>query len=146
MRVSEIMTADPVCCSPETPLQDVAKLMTENDCGCIPVVDEENKPVGAITDRDICCRSVAQGRNPLELTAADCMTAGCVTVTPDTSVEDCCELLEGKQIRRAVVIDDAGRCCGMVAQSDIAQHHRDLAGAVVQAVSQPTSAPSNVTA
>ena len=71
MNVGEIMTKDPACCTPDTRLQEVAKMMVDNDCGCIPVVDDEGSkmPVGMITDRDITCRVVANGQNPLDLTA-----------------------------------------------------------------------------
>ena len=146
MNVREVMTSDPACCSPGTPLPQVARLMVENDCVCIPVVDDHEQPIGVITDRDICCRAVAEAKDPRELTARDCMSDSCVTVTPETSVEDCCALLEDNQIRRAVVVDEQGRCCGIVAQSDIALHERALAGEVVQAVSQPSDAASTVAA
>ena len=76
--------------------------------------------IGVITDRDIACRAVAEGKNPLDLTAKDMMTSKVHTVTPKTSVEDCCNLMEEKQIRRVAVIDENGGCCGMVAQADIA--------------------------
>ena len=67
MQTKEIMTSDPACCGPETPLPEVARLMVERDCGEIPVLDENRRPVGVITDRDITCRTVAEGKNPLEL-------------------------------------------------------------------------------
>ena len=146
MKVQEIMTRDPACCAPETPLEEVARLMVEHDCGCIPVLDEEKKPIGVITDRDICCRAVAQGKNPLELKASDCMTDQCIVVTPDTSVDDCCATLEKNQIRRAVVVDDAGRCCGIVAQADLAERTDDLVKEVVRSVSRPTDAASGLEA
>ena len=55
MVVQDIMTEDPACCTPDTSLQEVAKMMVDCDCGCIPVVDDEDAkmPVGMITDRDI---------------------------------------------------------------------------------------------
>ena len=89
----------------------------------LPVVEDNahNKLIGVITDRDIACRAVAEGKNPLDLTAKDIMTSKVYTVTPKTSVEDCCNLMEEKQIRRVAVIDDNGCCCGMVAQADIAR-------------------------
>src|ERR1700704_2963848 len=90
MQVKEIMTADPSCCISETALQEVAQMMIDHDCGEIPVV-ESNKsklPIGVITDRDIVCRTVARGLNPLDLTAADCMSKTCVTVTPDMALEE----------------------------------------------------------
>ena len=124
MLVQEIMTKNPACCTSETNLQEVAKMMVENDCGCIPVVDSESskKPVGMITDRDITIRTVAEGKNPLDLTAADAMSNDAITVTPETSVEECCNLMENNQIRRIAVVDGNGGCCGMVAQADVAQY------------------------
>ena len=136
MNVSEVMTKDPACCSPDTGLQEVAQMMVDNDCGCIPIV-EGNEPVGTITDRDICCRAVAEGKNPLDLTASDIMTSNVVSVTPDTSLDECCKVMEDHQIRRVLVVDEAGACCGIVAQADIAATapSRDVAE-VVQEVSK----------
>lgn len=142
MNVSEIMTKDPACCTPDTPLQEVAQMMVEHDCGCIPVVDGENTkmPVGMITDRDITCRVVATGQNPLDLTAGDAMTSTVVSVTPDTSLEECCNLMEESQIRRIAVVDENGACCGIVAQADVATNApaRETAE-VVQEVSKGTT-------
>ncbi len=137
------MTKDPACCTPETGLQEVAKMMVDSDCGCIPVVDSQDSkmPVGMITDRDIACRVVAKGQNPLDLTAQDAMTTTVVSVTPETSVEDCCNLMEESQIRRVAVVDEKGSCCGIVAQADIAINASDKKTAeVVQEVSKTTSA------
>ena len=122
MNVKDVMTADPACCTADTPLREVATMMKECDCGAIPVVDskESKKPVGMITDRDITIRTVAEGRNPLEMTASDAMTVNVMTVTPETSIEECCNLMEQHQIRRVAVVDADGACCGMIAQADIA--------------------------
>lgn len=138
MQVKEVMTANPACCTPDSPLPQVARLMVEHDCGLIPVV-ENNIPVGVITDRDVVCQTIAKDRNPLELTAADCMTQPVVTVTPDTTVEDCCRTLEERKIRRVPVVDANGACCGIVALADIARETRNhVAGEVVKEVSEPT--------
>jgi CBS domain-containing protein len=120
--VADVMTEEPSCCTPETGLQAVAQMMVENDCGCIPVVDGENSkmPVGMITDRDITCRVVAQGKNPLDLTANEAMTTTVVSVTPDMSLEECLDLMEESQVRRVAVVDDGGKICGIVAQADVA--------------------------
>lgn len=145
MNVAEIMTKDPACCLPNTRLQEVAKMMVENDCGCIPVVDDHRSkmPVGMITDRDITCRVVANGQNPLDLTAQDAMSSTVVSVTPDTSLDDCCKLMEESQIRRIAVVDEKGKCCGIVAQADIAitAPAREVAE-VVQEVSKSAASAS----
>ena len=139
MNVNEIMTKDPTCCTPDTGLQEVAQMMVDSDCGCIPVVDSEGSkmPIGMITDRDITCRVVAKGQNPLDLTAQDAMTTTVVSVTPDTSIEDCCDLMEESQVRRIAVVDENGACCGIIAQADIATNASDRKTAeVVQEVSR----------
>lgn len=147
MQVKDIMTPDPVCCTPDSTLQRAAEMMVENDCGEIPVVENMATmiPVGVITDRDITCRTVARGLNPLTMTAADCMTMPPVTVMPDMTLEECCRVMEENQIRRVVVVDAGGACCGIVAQADIARHasKRD-AGEVVREVSEPSGSASAV--
>src|SRR5436309_3451650 len=93
-KAESVMTTSPACCTPQTSLREVGQMMVAHDCGSIPVVEnkETKKLVGIITDRDIVCRSIAQGKNPLELTAGDCMSNPVVTAKPDTSLEECCNL------------------------------------------------------
>jgi CBS domain-containing protein len=124
MQVRDIMTDNPACRRPDTSLQDVARMMTECDCGAIPVMsaDGSNNVAGIITDRDIVVRSLAEGRDPLQLRAGDCMTPTVFTVRADSTLEDCLNLMESRQIRRVVVTDSAGNICGMVSQADVARH------------------------
>ncbi len=141
MRVREIMTSSAHCCGPDASLEEVARLMVECDCGMIPILDEDQKPIGAVTDRDIACRAVAKGVNPLDLTARDVMSSPCLTISPDTDIEDCIRLLEDHQMRRIVVVDGDGRCCGIATQADIARKaSADKAAEMVREVSQPTQA------
>ena len=120
-KVRDIMTRAPACCSADTPVEEIARMMVMQDCGEIPVLDEDGTPIGVITDRDICCRTVAQGLNPLEMTAQQIMSTPCVTVRVDDSVRECCEVLESHMIRRVPVVDTQGVCCGIVSQADIAR-------------------------
>jgi len=123
MKVKEIMTKEPACCLPETNLREVAHLMIENDCGAIPIVEnfETKKLVGIVTDRDITCNTVAQGKNPLEMSAAEIMTFPVVSLNPEATLDECCKVMEENKIRRLLVVDDANMCCGIVAQADIAR-------------------------
>ena len=149
MQVKDIMTKNPACCTSDTNLQEVARLLVEHDCGESPVVENKQsmKLVGVITDRDITCRTVAVGKNPLAMTAGDCMSSPCVTVTPEMSMEDCCKVMEENQVRRVPVVDESGACCGIVAQADIAQHgSKQETATVVKRVSQPNESASRVAA
>ena len=127
MSVQTIMTPNPACCTVNTPLQEVAKMMLDNDCGQIPVVAEDGsrRPIGVVTDRDIVVRLVAQGSDPVQAKAGDAMSTPCVTVTCDTSLRECCDVMETSQIRRVPVVDANGDLCGIVALADIALSGQD---------------------
>jgi len=145
MKVREIMTTNPACCTRDTPLSEVARTMVDRDCGQIPVVDNmsSRKLVGVVTDRDIVCRAVAQGQNPVEMSAGDVMSSPVVTVMPDAKVEEVCRTLEDRQVRRVPVQDDKGSCCGIVSLADIAQSGPDkITVEVVKTISQPGNGTS----
>jgi CBS domain-containing protein len=135
------MTRQPACCLPDDTLEAAARRMVECDCGALPVIgDLENFPVGVLTDRDIVVRGVAAAKGT-QLRVRDCMTTPVITVTEGTDLDDCIELLERAQIRRMVVVDDRGRCTGIVAQADIASHaSKRKAGELLRHVSQPSEA------
>lgn len=142
MNVREIMTINPVCATQDTSLEEVARMMVENDCGQIPVVEDtrSRRTIGVVTDRDIVCRVVARGENPARVAVREAMSVPAITVRPDMSVEDCCTILEEKQLRRAPVEDEHGRCCGIVSIADIAQTSPEkLTGEVVRSLSQRTA-------
>src|SRR5438105_605382 len=82
-RIRDVMTGDPACCRANTPLREVAEMMVTSDCGEIPVCDDARKPIGVVTDRDIVCRVLATGHNPLDATAKDCMSRPVITCAPD---------------------------------------------------------------
>ena len=145
MQVQEIMTRNPACCAPDANLEEVARLMADHDCGEIPVLDEQGRPLGVVTDRDIACRAVAEGKDPKQTAAGEVMTSPAVTTTQDASVEDCCAQMEQHQIRRVPVVDASGGCCGMVAQADIARRGSEHETAeLVRDVSRPTAEASQM--
>ncbi|HEX8567896.1 MAG TPA: CBS domain-containing protein [Pyrinomonadaceae bacterium] len=139
MKVREIMTKNPACCTPDSSLREIAQMMVDHDCGCIPVVDNNStmKPVGTITDRDITVRAFAgSGQNPLDLKASDVMTSDIVSVRPGTSIEQCCDVMENKQIRRVLVVDESGKLSGIVAQADVAEFNTPRSGELVREISE----------
>ena len=138
MNVQSIMTPDPACCTASTPLRDVARMMVDHDCGQIPVVDEAQRPIGVVTDRDIAVRVVAEGRDANEATAGDAMSSPARTVSADTSLKDCLCVMEADQIRRVPVTDASGKLVGMVSLADIALANKPQATAeLVREVSEP---------
>jgi CBS domain-containing protein len=117
----DIMTSDPACCSPNTTLDQVAKMMLQNNCGEIPIVDVNDCVIGVVTDRDIVCRVVAEGMNPTAHTAESCMSQPVVTIREDASFAEIISTMEKHQIRRVPVVKDGGWCAGIVSQADLAR-------------------------
>jgi CBS domain-containing protein len=124
LKARDLMTSEPAFCTPDTPLDQVARLMVQHNCGEIPVIDRAERPVGVVTDRDIVCRVVAEGKNPLAYPAETCMSSPVVTVDEDAPLEDVVAVMEQHQIRRVPVVSSDGRCVGIISQADVA-----LAGA-----------------
>jgi CBS domain-containing protein len=139
----DIMTRDPACCLADTPLDQVARMMIQNDCGEIPVIDNFNHPVGVITDRDIVCRIVAEGKNPIGHTAESAMTRSPITISPDEPIDKVVDTMRSHQIRRVLVVDGDGCCSGIIAQADVASDGPARAAIeLVRDVSRETGRPA----
>jgi CBS domain-containing protein len=114
-------------CSPHDTAVKCARLMRDQRIGFVPVVDRSGKPVGVVTYRDIAVRIVAEGK-PLMTDVEKFMSfETLLTCRPDDELEQLETKMAQQRKSRAVVIDDAGTCVGVISLSDIAQ--RDAAGA-----------------
>jgi CBS domain-containing protein len=118
MLIKEVMTKSPACCKRSDTLTTVAKIMVENECGIVPVCDG-TQLVGVITDRDLACRAVAEGRNPTTATPDDVMTRSVHTVTDDEKLDAALDLMETKLVRRLPVMDRTGKLAGIVSEADL---------------------------
>jgi CBS domain-containing protein len=140
MTVKNMMTPNPACCTMDTTLQEVARMMLKCDCGEIPVVERQDlrKLVGVVTDRDIVCRAVAEGKNPL-VSVATVMSSPAVTISEHDDIDEVIRVMETHQIRRVPVVDQNGEICGIVSLADIARlNSRKDTGELVREVSTPT--------
>lgn len=140
MKISEILTPNPQCISPETTLASAAQKMKSLDVGMLPIC-EKDRLVGTVTDRDIIIRAVASGANPNTATVREAMTPEIVYCFDDEDVEDAAELMEQKQVRRLPVLSRDKRLVGILSLGDLAvRTQRDkLAGEVLERVSEPAS-------
>ena len=142
MQVKDIMTSSPKACTKDTSLTDVARMMVNCNCGAIPVVESKTSPklVGIVTDLDIVCRTLADGKDPYQMAAGDCMSVDLITVRPDADVDECARQMQDHQIRRILVADN-GKLCGVVAQADLAKKASpEKTAQTVKKVSQPVGA------
>lgn len=144
MQARDLMTENPCCCTIDSSVREVARMMVEHDCGEIPVTDSMGVPVGVMTDRDICVRLVAQGVDSSAARVGDYMTTPAITARRMDSADDCRILMEQHMIRRLPVVDESGRCIGIISQADLATKADSYTiSHLVKEVSVPTPSPNN---
>lgn len=119
MRVKDVMKTDAGVCSATDNLMRVAELMLRRDCGIVPIVDENERIVGVLTDRDLCLAIVARNRKASDVRAADLIKGEPVVCAADDKIEAVLKQLRKHQIKRLAVVGDAGELVGIVSVSDI---------------------------
>jgi len=142
MQVSEVMTTNVECISPNAALLEAARKMKKLDIGPLPVCGENDRLLGMITDRDIVIRAVADGRDLSETKVQDIMTPGIEYCLEDQSVEHAAHLMRDKQIRRLVVLNHDHRLVGIVSLGDLAVemlNEEELVGSALEGISQPAA-------
>ena len=140
MKVSECMSRDVRTVTPDTAIQEAARLMLEADAGALPV-GTADQVQGMITDRDIAVRAVALGRGP-DTPVREAMSAGdLVTCHPDQDIDDVAVLMSDHQVRRIPVLADDGRLLGMISLADLARSNdSSTAEAALHGASRPGGA------
>jgi CBS domain-containing protein len=123
MRVEDLMTRQVRWCRPEGSLEQVARLMWDHDCGCIPVClgDGASRVVGVITDRDICMSALFQGKSLSELRVSDAMSKSVETCRSADTLAQAEKTMRSGRIRRLPVLDKDGALVGMISLADLAR-------------------------
>ena len=135
MKVKDMMHKGVECVSPDTAINLIAKKMRDLDVGAIPVA-ANGKLVGMVTDRDITIRCAVGNETMSSIKAKDVMTSGVIYCRDNEDVEDAVRIMEGKQVRRLPVLNEAMQVVGMVSLGDLSHAlPRDLTGEVAKAVS-----------
>ncbi len=118
MRIAREYERPAVTVSPDANVVDIADQMDESNVGSVVVVDDEHKPLGLITDRDLMVRVVAEGRDPLKTTAQDVMSTELALGRAKESTETILARLRDAEVRRLPLVDDAGRLIGIFTLDD----------------------------
>ena len=139
MQVKEIMTRKVEIIHPETSIAEAAEIMKAHDVGALPVCDGDNL-IGMLTDRDIIVRATADGFHPETMQAGEVMTADVVYGFEDQEVSEVGKIMEEHQIRRLPILSREKRLVGVLSLGDIVigTQDKDLAGAALKEVSEPT--------
>lgn len=136
-RVSDLMTRHVVSARYDTPFKEIARLLTENEVGALPVVDDSGRPIGVVSEADLLRKASDQpgitGRAPLPpleawerakaqgTRAEELMSAPAVCARADWTVVEAARLMETQQIKRLPVVDDTDRLRGIISRRDLLQ-------------------------
>lgn len=118
MLVGSLMTPAPRSCAPEDSLDAAARWLWELDVGVLPVV-RGGRPVGMLTDRDVCMAAYIQGRPLRELTVAQAMSRELHAARLEDDLVDALGLMAERQVRRLPVVDGAGALVGLLSLADL---------------------------
>jgi CBS domain-containing protein len=113
------MTPDVKFCGPDVSLGAASRIMAKHGCGIVPVVDEQQKVIGVVTDRDVCVAVATRIRNPEELLVGEVMTAKVHTCSPDDDVRHALALMKTHAVRRLPVATANRRLAGIVSIDDL---------------------------
>ncbi|RDI40965.1 CBS domain-containing protein [Aquicella lusitana] len=137
MKAKDVMSKKPEFLPPTATLKEAARQMNTHDYGFIPV-GENDRLIGAVTDRDIVIRAVAEGKDPAKTTLRDVMSKGIHFCFESDDIEKVAQQMEQLQIRRLVVLNKDKRLTGIISLGDIATkcHNPSLSAELTDAVSQ----------
>lgn len=118
MTVLEICTKQVAVAAPRETVVTAARRMSERGVGTLVVVDELQRPLGIVTDRDLALRCTAQPRDPRRTRLYQVMSSPVVWVRDETPVEAALDEMARLRMRRLAVVDAKNRLVGLVSLDD----------------------------
>lgn len=118
MLVKDAMSSPVVTTDENAPTDKIAKLMDENDLGCMIVTNKDGKPLGIITERDLVIRVLAKNLQPAKVKAKDIMTSPLATIEPEATITDAARRMSRLDIRRLGVIYKSD-LVGLISSKDV---------------------------
>jgi len=136
--VSDVMTSRVHVATPLTPFKLLVRLIEENRISAVPIVDQQGIPIGIVSETDLLLKQrrpeLESSRDLLHVqkrrherakaagtVASEVMTSPAITVGSDTSLSRAARLMQERNVRRLVVVDERGRIAGIVSRSDLLQ-------------------------
>ncbi len=119
MKVRDVMSPSAVCCKPGTNVGAAVELLWSHNCGMLPVVGNDNKLIGIVTDRDISIAMGTRNRLPGDVTVGEIATTQVFTCKPDDEIHEALGTMAEKQVRRLPVVDSEGVPRGILSMDDI---------------------------
>lgn len=121
MKANDLMSREVFTCSKDDTLETAARNMWEYDAGCLVVADQENRPIGMITDRDLAMAAYTQGAALRDMRVDSAMAQEVKSCSPSASLNEVEEAMRAGRIRRMPVVDADGKIAGIITLGDIAR-------------------------
>jgi CBS domain-containing protein len=122
MKVRELMTSDVSACQLQDNLTQAVTVMWQRDCGVVPVVDEHQRVVGMVTDRDIAIAAATKNRLASNISVGEIIYGAVKSCDPNDDVEDALKIMRKHQLRRLPVTSKDGVLLGIISISDLLRH------------------------
>jgi len=126
MKVKDCMCNDVCCVNPNTTISEVAKLMSQNHIGSVPVCDNQNCICGIVTDRDVILRCIACDKDVKQTPVSDIMSCNVCTCKEDDEMTNAQSKMSQNQIRRLPVCDKNNKVIGILTMGDLAQNDGEI--------------------
>ena len=123
-KIRDVMTPQCEWIKPEATIADAASIMQAKDIGFLPI-GENDRLIGAVTDRDIVTRSVSKAQDPAQTQLRDVMTAKTYYCYDDQAVDEICQNMAEIKVRRLPVVNRDKRLVGVVSLGDLSQQAQD---------------------
>jgi CBS domain-containing protein len=120
MQVEKLMIRDVKSCGPQDDLNTAAQIMWDYACGCVPVLDENQRVVGMLTDRDVCMAAYTQGKPLHDIQVSTAMSRSVFFCSPSDDIARAQKLLRENRIHRLPVLDAEGKLVGVLSLDDLA--------------------------
>jgi CBS domain-containing protein len=119
MTVKDLLTSDVKSCRADTDLATAAQIMWDCDCGVVPVINDERKVIGMITDRDICIAAATRSTSPSNIRVGDVMSGEVYACAAEDDVRTAFRTMKKQRVRRLPVLDRQERLVGIVSLNDL---------------------------
>jgi len=149
--VKDVMTTHVIAVRPRAGYKEMAVMLRDQRISAFPVIDDDNKVIGVVSETDLLAKEALEGTVPATLrsltrqhvrsqvngvTAAELMTKPAVTIGPDKPVTDAARLMFNMRVKRLPVTNDDGKLIGIVTRSDVLSVYSRPDAQIQQAIAQ----------
>jgi CBS domain-containing protein len=122
MKVADVMMRTPASCTPETNLAAAVEILWTRNCGMLPIVNDDGKVTGVITDRDICIALGTRNQRASEITVREIQPEKLFACKADDEIHAALAIVSDAKVRRLPVLDEAGKLQGILSLDDVVLH------------------------